>query len=128
MRLAELRRAEDGLAASKEAVAIRRRLVEVHPEALQPDLARALNNLGNHLGDIGRHDDAVAVIQEAVVICRAQAKARSDGLEPCLATSLTNLSVWLAEVDRPDAALAAIEERLSQSNEFSQDEPGEGSA
>ena len=46
--LSELGRREDALAATHEAVDIRRRLAAARPDAFLPDLASSLNNLGAH--------------------------------------------------------------------------------
>jgi len=45
-RLSNLGRLDEALAASQEAVAIRRRLAENHPNAFLPNLARSLGGLG----------------------------------------------------------------------------------
>jgi len=42
---------EDALAASQEAVDIRRQLAAARPDAFLPDLAMSLNNLGNRLSE-----------------------------------------------------------------------------
>ena len=65
LRLADLGRREDALAAIQEAVTIRRELAAARPDAFRPDLAMSLNNLSNRLGDLGRREEALAAIQEA---------------------------------------------------------------
>jgi hypothetical protein len=60
IRLSDLGRREDALAASQEAVDIRRRLAQTRPDAFLPDLATSLNNLGGDLSDLGRREDALA--------------------------------------------------------------------
>ena len=53
VRLADLGRREDALAASQEAVAIYRELAAARPDAFRPDLARSLNNLSARPGRPG---------------------------------------------------------------------------
>ena len=68
IRFSNLGRREDALAASQEAVDIRRRLAELRPDAFLPDLATSLNNTGAMLSNLGRREDALAASQEAVDI------------------------------------------------------------
>jgi tetratricopeptide (TPR) repeat protein len=63
--LSELGQREPALAATREAVEIRRALAARNPDAFQPDLASSLNNLGIRLSDLGRYDEALAVQREA---------------------------------------------------------------
>ena len=58
---------DDALAATQEAVEIRRRLAADRPDAFLPDLAASLNNLGAMLSDLGRREEALAAAREAVV-------------------------------------------------------------
>ena len=60
VRLADLGRPKKALAASQEAVTIRRELAAARPDAFRPDLATALNNLSNRLADLGRPEEALA--------------------------------------------------------------------
>ncbi|MGW0853088.1 P-loop NTPase, partial [Streptomyces sp. NPDC002624] len=55
IRLGDMGRQEEGLAAVEEAVRIHRTLVKADPDAYLPDLAMSLNNLSIRLGDMGRH-------------------------------------------------------------------------
>ena len=109
VRLADLGRREDALAAIEEAVTIRRELAAARPDAFRPDLAASLNNLSVRLADLGRREDALAAIEEAVTIRRELAAARPDAFRPDLARSLNNLST-LADLGRREDALAASEE------------------
>jgi len=56
IRLSNLGRREQALAASQEAVDIHRRLAETRSDASLSDLAMSLNNLGIRLSDLGRLD------------------------------------------------------------------------
>ena len=51
-RLGDLGRREDALAASQEAVTIRRELAAARPDAFRPDLALSLTNLSNRLAGL----------------------------------------------------------------------------
>ena len=113
VRLADLGRREDALAAIQEAVAICRELAAARPDAFRPDLAMSLNNLAVRLADLGRREDALAAIEEAAGIYRELAAARPDAFRPDLAMSLNNLSVRLADLGRREEALAAIEEAVA---------------
>ena len=112
IRLSNLGRREDALAASQEAVEIYRRLAHARPDAFLPDLATSLNNLSVDLSNLGRREDALAASQEAVEIYRRLAHARPDAFLPDLATSLNNVSVYLSNLGRREDALAASQEAV----------------
>ncbi|MBQ0990700.1 tetratricopeptide repeat protein [Micromonospora sp. H61] len=116
--LGALGRREDGLAASKEAVTIRRQLAAARPEAFLPDLATSLNNLSVDLGALGRREDGLAASKEAVTIRRQLAAARPEAFLPDLAASLNNLSVDLGALGRREDGLAAIEEAVEAYREL----------
>jgi tetratricopeptide (TPR) repeat protein len=113
VRLGDLGRREDALAAIEEAVAIRRDLAAARLDAFDPDLAMSLDNLSSRLGDLGRREDALAAIEEAVAIHRVLAAASPDAFGPDLAGSLNNLSNRLRDLGRREDALAAIEEAVA---------------
>jgi tetratricopeptide (TPR) repeat protein len=98
--LSNLGRREEALAASKEAVDIRRALAKDRPDAFLPDLAMSLNNLGGDLTNLGRREEALAASKEAVDIYRALAKDRPDAFLPDLAISLGAMSQTLAAAGR----------------------------
>ena len=110
VRLADLGRREDALAAIEEAVTIRRELAAARPDAFGPHLADSLNNLSNRLGGLGRPEDALAAVEEAAGLYRELAAVRPDAFGPDLASSLNNLSNRLGDLGRPEDALAAVEE------------------
>ena len=110
VRLGDLGRREEALAAIQEAAEVYRELALARPDAFRPDLAMALYNLAVRLGDLGRREEALAAIQEAVTIRRELAAARPDAFRPALAGSLNNLSLRLADLGRREEALAAIQE------------------
>jgi tetratricopeptide (TPR) repeat protein len=123
LRLAELGRREDALAAIAEAVEVRRELAAARPAAFRPDLASVLNNLSLRLADLGRPEDALAAIGEAVEVYRELAAARPAAFRPDLATSLNNLSLRLADLGRREDALAAIGEAVEVRRELATARP-----
>jgi tetratricopeptide (TPR) repeat protein len=109
VRLSDLGRREDALAAAEEAVALYRTLAAQRPDAFRPDLATSLNNLAAMLSDLGRREDALAAAEEAVALRRTQAAA----FRPDLATSLNNLANMLSDLGRREDALAAAAEAVA---------------
>jgi tetratricopeptide (TPR) repeat protein len=110
VRLSELGRREDALAAAEKAMAIWRELAAARPDAFRPVLALSLNSLGVMLSALGRREAALAAAEEATAIYRELAAARPDAFLPDLALSLNSLGVMLSELGRREAALAAAEE------------------
>jgi tetratricopeptide (TPR) repeat protein len=107
-RLANAGRYAQALAASRRAVALRRRLARDHA-AHRPDLAASLNNLANQLSAIGARDQAVRAGRQAIRILR-----RLGGRYlPELASALSNFGVLLAARGRRAEALRAAEEAVS---------------
>ncbi|MFB7675809.1 tetratricopeptide repeat protein [Kitasatospora purpeofusca] len=123
VRLGEVGRRAEGLAAVEEAVAIRRTLAEANPDAYLPDLAGTLNNLSIDLGGAGRRAEGLAAGQEAVGHYRTLAQANPDAHLPDLAMSLNNLSNRLGEVGRRAEALAAVEEAVAIRRTLAQANP-----
>jgi hypothetical protein len=113
IRLGEVGRREEALAAAQEAIAIYRQLAEASPAAHLPDLAGSLNNLGVSLTDVGRREEALAAAQEAIAIYRQLAEASPAAHLPDLAGSLSNLGNRLGEVGRREEALAAAQEAIA---------------
>ena len=110
VRLADLGRREEALAAIQEAAGVYRELAAARPDAFRRDLAGSLNNLANRLGGLGRREEALTAIQEAAGVYRELAAARPDAFRRDLAGSLNNLSKAQAELGRREEALAAIQE------------------
>jgi tetratricopeptide (TPR) repeat protein len=98
VRLADLGRPEQALAAIEEAVTTYRQLAAARPDAFLPHLATSLNNLSNRLADLGRPEQALTAIEEAATTRRQLAAARPDAFLPHLARSLNNLSNRLADL------------------------------
>jgi hypothetical protein len=110
VRLGQLGRREEGLAASEEAVTICRRLADANPAAYLPNLAGSLNNLSVDLGGLGRREEGLAASEEVVTICRRLADADPAAYLPDLAGSLNNLSIRLVKLGRHEEAKAAEKE------------------
>jgi len=71
-------------------ITLYRQLAADNPAAYRADLAMALNNLGDLLGDLGRYQDALAAAEEAVALRRALA-VNNPTYQADLATALNNL-------------------------------------
>jgi tetratricopeptide (TPR) repeat protein len=123
IRLSNLGRREQALAASQEAVDIYRALAKDRPDAFLPDLASSLNNLGIRLSNLGRREQALAASQEAVDIRRALAKDRPDAFLPDLASSLNNTGAMLSNLGRREQALAASQEAVDIRRALAKDRP-----
>ncbi|HEY3981052.1 MAG TPA: tetratricopeptide repeat-containing serine protease family protein [Streptosporangiaceae bacterium] len=123
VRLADLGRREDALAAIEEAVEVYRRLAGEQPGLYQPGLAVALDNLSSRLAALGQPEDALTAVEEAVALRRPLAAAQPGASAPDLAMSLSKLSVRLADLGRREDALAAIEEAAGAYRELAAAEP-----
>jgi tetratricopeptide (TPR) repeat protein len=122
-RLSILGRREEGLAASQEAVYIRRRLAQTRPDAFKPDLARSLNNLSVTLSNLGRREDALAASQESVNIYRRLAQVRLDPVLPDFARSLNSLGMTLSNLGRTKEGLGASQEAVDIYRRLAQTRP-----
>ncbi|MEV0695843.1 tetratricopeptide repeat protein [Streptomyces sp. NPDC050388] len=115
-RLGALRRYEEGLDASREAVAIWRELcARGSPPALEDraHLAESVNGLSLRLAALGQQGESLTATQEAVEIRRELAAERPDLYRNDLAKSLNNLSLRLGELERTAKALGAIHEAVA---------------
>ena len=101
-----------GLAASTEAVDIRRELAAARPDAFRPGLAGSLNNQSTALAGLARREDALAASEEAVAICR-ELIAIVPVFRQSLARSLTSFGIRLTEKKDFDAALSADREAVA---------------
>ncbi|MFE9257307.1 tetratricopeptide repeat protein [Streptomyces sp. NPDC006879] len=111
IRLGDLGRQREALAAVEEAVVIWRALADARPDPHLVDLAGALNNMSVDLGDLGRRQEARAAIEEAVSLYRSLALTDPARL-PALAAALSNLSVTLGGQHLLQEALSAVEESV----------------
>ena len=110
LRLSELGRREEALAAAEEAVDLYRQLAAARPDAFTPGLAGAVNNLAKALSELGRREEALAAAEEAVGLYGQLAAARPDAFTPGLAMAVNNLAAMLSELGRREEALAGAEE------------------
>ena len=88
-------RREDALAASEEAVTIRRQLAAQYPDAFQPDLARSINVMSDALAALERHQDAAKAADDALRVITPYLErfpARYSGLAAAIANDLLNYS------------------------------------
>ena len=109
IRLSDLGRHEEALAATQEALDIYRR---ARPDAFLPDLAASLTNLSNQVSYLGRREKALAAAQEALDIYRRLAQTRPEPFLLYLAGSLNNIGERLSHLGRREEALAATQEAL----------------
>ncbi len=112
IRYSNLKRLEDALAASEEAVQIRRDLYRKSPDVFAEVLASSLNNLGIRYSNLKRLEDALAASEEAVQILRDPYRKSPDVFAEVLASSLNNLGIWYSNLKRLEDALAASEEAV----------------
>ncbi|MEO1077119.1 MAG: tetratricopeptide repeat protein, partial [Bacteroidota bacterium] len=112
LRLSSQGQRKASLAATEEAVTIRRRLAQRNPDAFEPDLATSLNNLGAFYSNLGRREDALTATEEAVAIRRRLAQRNPDAFEPNLAMSLGARGNALRVAEHPADAATAFAEGL----------------
>ncbi|MFE7560187.1 tetratricopeptide repeat protein [Kitasatospora sp. NPDC057500] len=98
VRLGDVGRRAEGLAAIEEAVDHYRTLVEANPDAHLPDLALALNNLSVDLGEVGRRTEGLTTAEEAIAIHRTLTDTNPDLFGPALQKSL-DVAAWLEGLD-----------------------------
>jgi len=110
VRLSDLGRREEALAAIGDAVELCRELASSRPEAFRPALAMSLNNLAGRLSGVGRREEALTTIEEAADLYRQLAASRPEAYRPDLAMSLNNLSILLSDLGRREEALTSSEE------------------
>lgn len=108
----DLGRREEALAATQEAVALRRILAQSNPDAVLPALATSLKSLSTRLSDLGRREEALAARQEVASLYRMLAQGNPDAFLPDLAASLSDLGKMLNTLGRGDEALAIAREAL----------------
>jgi hypothetical protein len=67
-RLSNLRRRDEALTASQDAVAIYRRLAQIRPDAFLPDLARSISVMSDALAAVDRHGEAAQAATQSLEI------------------------------------------------------------
>ncbi|MCX5100872.1 tetratricopeptide repeat-containing serine protease family protein [Streptomyces sp. NBC_00439] len=129
MRLGEVGRRKEALAAIEEAVKIRHGLVKVNlrgsrnRNAYLRDLAQSLNNLSDDLRMAGRQDESLAAIKKASKIRHSLAKANPNAYLPDIAESLNNLSIRQRHGGQRDDRLAAIKRATEHYRGLAKDNP-----
>jgi hypothetical protein len=109
VRLAEVGRRTEALAANELAVQIREDLARQNFAAYGTDLAMSLNNWSIRLAEAGQRTEALAAIERAVQIREDLARQNFAAYGPDLASSLNNWSNMLADAGQRTEALAASE-------------------
>ncbi|TJZ50359.1 trypsin-like peptidase domain-containing protein [Streptomyces piniterrae] len=105
IRLGDLGRRAESLAATDEAVELLRRLAAERPEKLRPKLARVLANHSNSLSKVGRRAESLEAATEAVAIFHDLSQDNPQAFVPALATSLINQASALNELGHGEAAV-----------------------
>jgi hypothetical protein len=123
VRLSNVGRRKDGLAASKEAVEIYRRLAKDQPEDFLPDLGRSLSNAGAMFSNLDQREEALVASEEAVAIYRKLAREGTHASLSDFASSLANLGKDLFSLDRGEEALSALTEALVIYRTLAEDQP-----
>ena len=121
--LGSLGRQEKALEASREAVALYRRLTGEQPGEYRAELARSLGGLGQRLDQLGRWEEAHEAFAEAVDLCRRLAGERRDDFRPDLAHSLANLALALRSLERREKSLAANREAVEIYRQLARERP-----
>lgn len=107
-RLRSVGRLADATDASEAAVDAYRQL----PDRYLPELATALDNLGNRLSEQGRWEEAGETAREAVAHYRALTKTDTDAFVPGLASALNNLGNHLGSTGQWQQAMDATKEAV----------------
>jgi tetratricopeptide (TPR) repeat protein len=105
--------AREAMAATKEAVAIFRRLAADDPGTYSPDLARSLLNLSGDLGQAGQRENARKAIAEAVALYREMSQVNPAAFQADYGNALFNFGTLLAKARHYQDAYAALSETLS---------------
>lgn len=103
----------EAMAATKEAVAIFRRLAAEDPGTYSPDLARSLGNLSADLLKAGQRENARKAIAEAVARYREMSQVNPAAFQADYGNALFNFGTLLAKTRRYQDAYAALSEALS---------------
>ncbi|WP_125736655.1 tetratricopeptide repeat protein [Amycolatopsis sp. WAC 04197] len=112
IRLAHLGRQEESLDSIVQAVAIRRVLADLRPEAHLHTLAGSLTNLSTQLGRVGRFADALSAAEESIGHFHHLVERQPDKQFPELAMALTVYSASLHDLGRLEEALAVAREAV----------------
>ena len=123
VRLGEVGRTTEALAANERAVQLYEQLTKKHAETYLPLLAGSVSNLAVRLGEVGRETEALATNERAVQLHQVLVLAKKDTYLPDLGKSLNNLSVRLAQAGRGTESLTAIEQAVAIREQLAEADP-----
>lgn len=123
IRFRQAGRLDEGIAAARQSVSIRRDQALLDSGKFLPALALSLTTLANCLSHAGQHDDALAPAQEAVDIRRKLFDAEPDIFRQDLAHSLNILAIVLGLLQRPKEALPIAREATDLFRELATTNP-----
>jgi tetratricopeptide (TPR) repeat protein len=121
LRLYDLSRYREALAAADEAVRLLRALARDDSD-YQTDLGHTLDDLGIYLDRLGRNEEALAAAEEAVALLRAHVRDYPTHQHE-LAKALDDLGNRLGDLGRNQEALAATEEAVPLLRALARDNP-----
>ena len=96
----------------KQALEIRTRLAEQHPEAYLPDVAMTQNNLANLYSDTNRPDEAEELYKQALEIYTRLAEQHPEAYLPDVAVTQNNLANLYCKTNRLGEAEVLYKEAL----------------
>jgi tetratricopeptide (TPR) repeat protein len=124
VRLHQIDRFDEAVAAEQAAIAVYRTLTGRDPGRYRPELASSLTNLGVWFSAAGRPADAIKATAEAASAFRELVSAGSVYYQADLATALTNMGIWQAEQGHVGDALSAEDEAVGIFRELAEADPG----
>ncbi|MFD7643722.1 tetratricopeptide repeat protein [Kitasatospora sp. NPDC059795] len=123
VRLADVGRHTEALAAANQAVEIHRRLAVTDPGTHEAGYAVALLNLGTRLSLAGRASEALDVVRQAVLILIRLVDAEPGVHEAYLALALSSLGLYFSELGLHSNALAVAEMSVEIHRSLAADNP-----
>ena len=111
--LSHLKRHYNALEAYREAISIRRKLVNNNPAKYNAYLAVTFMNMGITLGDLGEYDDSIVAHKEALVICTTMSAEDPLQYNELMAATLANYGVTLEDLNRLSEAAVVNKQAIS---------------
>lgn len=121
----KVRRLEEALIASEEALALDRSVSKEFPNKHTRDLAESLGTVARVLNELGRSEDALAFAQESVDLCRQLANEKPELGRILLSWSLNILANVLGGQGREELALVTGQEAISLCHILAKDRPNQ---
>lgn len=109
-----LDRAEEGITAGREGLAILYRIYQVNPTQHSGSVTKALSNLGGMLNANDQTEEAISMLAESVDLQRGLVARRPDLFRPGFATVLQNYAAALSAASRNDFADEEMNDRDRQ--------------